>query len=124
MGSHGRLKKGLKHEGKSKESSDQILIRPGKPEKGRQKMKIFDTYGRDYTDPVGVMEAFKDIYEAIGNPIFKNIVFDLDEGFIEYDATLSGKRIRKLFDMDQGTPELIADIMDWILGMLDAAANM
>ena len=87
-------------------------------------MKIFDTYGRDYTDPVGVMEAFKDIYEAIGNPIFKNIVFDLDEGFIEYDATLSGKRIRKLFDMDQGTPELIADIMDWILGMLDAAANM
>ena len=77
---------------------------------------------RIYNNPIHVFEAFSDILEITGNGIFDNICFFPDEGYLTYEAY--GKPIKKFFDMTQGTPELVADLMDWLFSMLDAVANM
>lgn len=86
-------------------------------------MKVFEaTPERIYKDPGYVFEAFGDIIKTTGNDIFDKIVFYEDEGVLTYEAY--GKPIKKIFNMDQGTPELTADIMDWLFSMLDAIANL
>jgi hypothetical protein len=75
-----------------------------------------------YNQPDDVFEAFTDILEATGSGIFKNIQFDYLDGVLEYDST-AGHCV-KYFNMEQGTPELVSDIMQWLFSMLDAAANL
>ena len=77
---------------------------------------------RIYSDPITLFAAFSDILEVTGNGIFKNICFFPDEGYLTYEAY--GKPIKKVFNMQQGTPELASDLMDWLFSMLDAVANM
>lgn len=75
-----------------------------------------------YQQPDEVFEAFTDILEATGSSFFKNIQFDFLEGALEYDSD-AGHCV-KYFNMEQGTPELVADVMQWLFSMLDAAANL
>ena len=84
---------------------------------------IFDMNDNSmYKDPADVYEAFTSILATIGSSFFRNISFDSVEGVLEYD-TDSGHCV-KPFDLTQGTPEIVADVMQWLFSMLDAAANL
>ena len=75
-----------------------------------------------YEQPEHVFEAFMDIYERLDSKLFKNITFDRAEGVLEYDSIRG--HIVKTFDLTQGTPEVVADVMQWLFSMLDGAANL
>ena len=84
------------------------------------KFKIHDTI---YQQPDEVVEAFRDILEAVNSNFFQNIMYDDLEGVLEYD-NIYGEHFIKPFDMTQGTPEITADVLQWLFSMLDAAANL
>lgn len=74
-----------------------------------------------------MMEAFADILEATGSKVFDNIELDIRDGEqfkLDYDVTLTGTHITKLFDMEQGLPEIKTDIMAFLFSMLDGAVNL
>lgn len=74
-----------------------------------------------------MMEAFTDILEATGSKVFDNIELDIRDGEqfkLDYDVTLTGTHITKLFDMEQGLPEIKTDIMAFLFSMLDGAVNL
>ena len=74
-----------------------------------------------YTAPGNVWEAFSDILEKIGAGPFENIHFDEYEGYIEYDCY--DRHIKRIFNLNQGTPEIAADVLQWAFSMLDCIAN-
>lgn len=74
-----------------------------------------------------MVEAFGDILEATGSKLFDNIELDIRDGEqfkLEYDVTITGTHITKLFNMDQGLPEIKSDIMAFLFSMLDGAVNI
>lgn len=75
-----------------------------------------------YTSVADIFEAFRDILEKIGTGDFENIKMDAGEGVIEYDCY--GKHIRRVFDLTMPPEELVADVLQWLFGMLDAIANL
>ena len=75
-----------------------------------------------YTDPLHIMEAFSDIASCFNHNIFEDIVYDDEQGTLSY--TVYGKRITRVFDMTQATPEIAQDILQWVFSMLDAMANI
>ena len=87
------------------------------------KTKRFDkTTEQIYTIPSHVFDAFEDIAKCFKECIFENITFDSDKGILEYDVF--EKHIVKPFDMSQATPEIAADMVQWMFSMLDAMANL
>lgn len=74
-----------------------------------------------YNKPGHVYEAFTDILERTGTGCFENITFDEQEGVLQYDVY--GKHITRIFDYDQGTPEVVTDMLQWFFSMLDGIAN-
>lgn len=90
--------------------------------KGNKAMKTLQAT-TIYNSPEHVFEAFSDIQEALHNKIFENIVFNADEGVLEYDSTLTGEHLRVVFDYTQATPEITADVLQWMFSMLDTIVN-
>ena len=86
-------------------------------------MITFKMHDTIYQQPDEVVEAFRDILEATNNTFFQNITYDDLEGILEYDNNL-GEHFVKPFDLTQGTPEIVADLLQWLFSMLDAAANL
>ena len=82
------------------------------------------SHGYIYADPIHVFEAFSDIAERIDSKLLDNITYDVEEGVLEYDQTLTNKHIRVTFDMTQGTPEIVTDLMQWLFSLLDSMANI
>lgn len=76
-----------------------------------------------------LLEAFEDIHAAMcpRQPFFKNVSFGRTadgELALRYQVAMTGKDCIKLFNDDQGTPEIIADLTAWLFSMLDGAANL
>lgn len=75
-----------------------------------------------------LLEAFNDIHSLVCrvHPFFENVSFGYTtEGqpALRYTVTATECEIIKLFNADQGQPELISDITAYLFSMLDAAAN-
>lgn len=86
-------------------------------------MVVFNEKELIYQDPTHVFEAFTDILEAIRSDLFSNVSFDEAEGSLTY-YVYGETKVQKLFDMTQGTPEVVADMLQWLFSMLDGAANL
>ena len=76
-----------------------------------------------------MLDAFDDIHRLVCrvSPFFENVSFGYtQEGqpALSYTVTASDCEITKLFNADQGEPELKADIITYLFSMLDAAANL
>lgn len=86
-----------------------------------QKVILKDNNSAIYTNPGNVWEAFNDILKITGTHPFENIRFDEYEGCIEYDCY--DRHIKRIFDLNQATPEIAADVLQWAFSMLDCIAN-
>lgn len=74
-----------------------------------------------YTDVDTVLEIFEEVYSKLRNDLFTNIEYN--NGVLDYD-TKYGTHITKIFDMDQGAPEVVSDVMQYLFSMLDASINL
>lgn len=73
-----------------------------------------------------MMEAFTDILKATKSDVFDEIALETndDQLYLRYKVNLTGVYITKLFNMDQGEPELKSDVMEYLFSMLDGAVNL
>ena len=75
----------------------------------------------------GLTEVLEDILERMNPGAFSGVTFGINkEGkpALRYIVNLTDTEIIKLFDGEQGTPELKADVIEFMFGMLDSAANV
>ncbi len=91
--------------------------------------KVFKEDDRPQYSIEHLLNAFEDIHGAMcpRSPFFDNVQYgETSDGqpALRYTVTATGKDCIKLFDGNQGEPELITDITAWLFSMLDGAANL
>lgn len=74
-----------------------------------------------------MIEAFADIYQCMKSDLFDNLEYGHTadgQPALWYDVVPTDTAICKVFNADQGAPELKADIITYLFSMLDSAANL